>query len=377
VNTWRYAFAGLLFSTQVLSAADDWQLYRFEGRDYVSIDNIAKFYGFAGEVAPASQIPPASPLEPLAKKVLLDKGDAQLAVTTNSREVFVNGVKHWLGFPVRVEGEKILLSRLDLAKTVEPMLRPELIGGLAPVTTVVLDPGHGGHDKGAVSVFGMEKNFALDVCMRAKKLLQDKGLKVVMTRETDVFIPLEQRPKVANRIPNSIFVAVHFNDSLANRAANGFEIFSCTPRGEPSTDESTLSARNLRNEPGNIADVSSAALSASIYHSVLGQVPRFDRGMKKARFAVLRLATVPAILMEGGFVSNADEVRAISTPAFRQQLAESLVTGIANYKQLAEHKQRPRVLAEYRQAPAGGLTLREAPTVVTNTQPSGEAPKSN
>ena len=292
-----------------------------------------------------------------------------------SREVVINGVKYWLGFPVHEQEGKLLISRLDLAKTIEPTLRPELISGLQPVKTVVLDPGHGGHDKGAVSRAGMEKNFALDVCLRAKKLLGDSGFKVVLTRQTDVFIPLDDRPKVANSIPNSIFVSVHFNDSMANPLATGFEIFSCTPRGEPSSADDVLSARDLRSEPGNAVDVQSAALSASIYHSMLGHIPQVDRGVKRARFAVLRRATVPAVLVEGGFVSSGAEGNLISSASWRQTLADAIVTGIENFKNLAENKQRPRVVAEYRQAAPSSVTLRQPPKVVTNTQPQVEAPR--
>src|SRR5207248_2433109 len=159
----------------------------------------------------------------------------------------INGVRQWLSFPVSTSDDQLIVSRLDLAKTIEPMLRPEMLSGLRPVETVVLDPGHGGHDRGAVSVFGNEKDFALDVCRRAKPLIESKGVKVIMTRSADVFIPLDRRPMTANAVPNSIFVSVHFNCAPANPLANGFEIFSITPRGGPSTDEMFLSARDLRN----------------------------------------------------------------------------------------------------------------------------------
>ena len=188
-------------------------------------------------------------------------------------------MRQWLSFPVEEVNDQLVISRLDLAKTIEPMLRPEMIAGLHPVDTVVLDPGHGGHDKGAVSIFGNEKDFALDVCERAKALLESKGLKVVMTRSSDVFIPLEQRPRVANAIPNSIFIAMHFNSAPGNSDANGFEIFSLTPRGAPSMDETFLSSRDLSNQPGNADDAASSALSASIYHAMLGNIPQFDRGI--------------------------------------------------------------------------------------------------
>ena len=363
----------------LLAAGSDWQVVRVEGRDYVPLDNLAKFYGFPNPIPLASQITPASPLEPLTKKLRLENARQQIELTLGSREIVINGVRQWLAFPIAVQDDKPLISRLDLAKAVEPNLRPEMISGMGPVQTVVLDPGHGGHDKGATSVFGSEKDFALDVCERAKTLLEAKGLKVVMTRAADVFIPLEQRPAVANHIPNSIFVAVHFNDALANPLASGFEIYSVTPRGAPSTADANLSTRDLRNEPGNVVDVPSLALSMSIYHSMLGNIPEFDRGIKRARFAVIRLSTVPAVLIEGGFVSSSNEARLIAMPAWRQRLAESIVTGLENYKALAEHHVPPKTVADYRRTSPANVSMQQTPTVVTNAnaqQPgAGDAPK--
>jgi N-acetylmuramoyl-L-alanine amidase len=217
-------------------SAIDWQLYRFEGRDYVSLDQVATFYGLPQpppvEVTPAaptppptvsdgtpppavsdgSHVPPTAPApEPPAgmpRTVKLDSGKMQLEVTLNSREASLNGVKHWLAYPVRFHQGKVVLSRLDLSKIIEPRLRPEQIAGLQPITTVVLDPGHGGHDRGAISRYGFEKDFALDVALRARKILEARGYKVAMTRTTDVFIPLERRPDLANQTPGSIFVSI-------------------------------------------------------------------------------------------------------------------------------------------------------------------------
>ena len=341
------------------------------GRQYVTVQSLARFYDFPQPVPPVSQIPPASPLTPQTRKLLLDNGKHQIIFTLNDRLAVIDGVNQWLGFPVAAEGDKLLLSRIDLSKVIEPSLRPEFIPGLGPVDTVVLDPGHGGHDKGAVCVFGNEKDFALDVCFRARALLQAEGLKVIMTRSDDTFIPLEQRPVVANATPHSIFVAIHFNDA-SNENASGFEIYSITPRGEPSTADNTLSMFDLRPEPGNVVDVPSLALSESIYHSLIGNIPQVDRGIKHARFAVIRLAQVPAVLIEGGFVSSTSEARQIATPAYRQQLAEAIVTGIEGFKTLAEHKIPPKLVAAYRHETTP--SLQTAPVVVTNGATSAIAP---
>ncbi|MGV3531493.1 MAG: N-acetylmuramoyl-L-alanine amidase family protein [Chthoniobacteraceae bacterium] len=400
----RWLFALLVLSGAVTSrGAEDWQLFRHEGRDYVALENIAKFYGFppppalriqdgqpavfaptltaaAAPPAPAVPVPPpttsdgtppstAQPApEPGSSSVTLDNGKHQLGVSVNSRVAYVNGVKQWLSFPTHIQEGKLLISRLDLVKNIEPQFRPEKIQGLKPVRTVVIDPGHGGHDKGALARYGYEKNFALDVSTRVRDLLQERGFKVLMTRASDVFIPLHDRPKVANNLKDAIFVSIHFNSASSNPLARGFEIFSLAPRGAPSTNDSGFSARKLREEPGNAVDTASAALSGSIYHSMLGQVPMEDRGIKHARFAVLRLARVPSVLIELGFLSNGSESALVGTPAWRAKVAESIVTGIEGYKSLAEEKQAPKLVAEYRQGVSGGegaasLLPAPAPTI--------------
>ncbi|EDY21177.1 cell wall hydrolase/autolysin [Chthoniobacter flavus Ellin428] len=283
-SPWVPAFCCTILAVLAMHAtAAEWNLVRFESREYVTLDNIAQFYGFpkpppvdltghftaAANAAPALaptvaslnvaakpatiQVAPVAPVSiaasekssdepapisskepppatPLSKTITLDSGKSQLEVTVGLREASINGVKHWLAFPVAFHDGQVLVSRLDLSKIIEPNLRPELIPGMTPVTTVVLDPGHGGHDNGAVSKYGYEKNFALDVALRARKLLEAEGYKVVMTRATDVFIPLEQRPAVANHIPNSIFVSIHFNSSSTNLTPGDLR-FSPSPPG--------------------------------------------------------------------------------------------------------------------------------------------------
>jgi N-acetylmuramoyl-L-alanine amidase len=341
------AFALCLMSALAQAAGFDWKMERHEGRDYVPLDRIAAFYQLTGKLVQGTS------------RVSLSSERAELQVLPESREMLINGVTHWLAFPPLSLDDRILISRLDVSKIIEPSLRPQLISNLKPVRTVVLDPGHGGHDNGAVSYYGYEKDFALDVCMRARTMLESRGFKVVMTRASDVFVPLEDRPKVANKIPNSIFVSVHFNWSPDNKSASGFEIYSITPRGAPSTVDDYVTERDMLLEWGNIVDVPSVALANSVYSATLGNIPAYDRGLKRARFAVIRLASVPAILVEGGFLSSPSESRLIASAAWRAKLAESIVTGIEGYRNLADFKLPPKLLADYQRMNPTGVVLRD------------------
>src|SRR5207244_11142026 len=109
----------------------------------------------------------------------------------------------------------------------------------------------------------------------------------------------ERLAQIANARRNSSFVSMHFNATNDDPNATGFEIFSCTPRGAPSTSDSAVASSSVNMQPGSEVDAQSMALSTCIYHSLLGHIPEYDRGIKRARFAVLRLPKVPAVLIVG------------------------------------------------------------------------------
>jgi N-acetylmuramoyl-L-alanine amidase len=339
----------LLASVSTSRAASDWEVIKVGRWDYLTVDNIAKFYGFPGDAAPVEKV------------IRLNNGRNHLEVALGSREAIVNGVRNWLCFPViqHTDG-RYLISRIDLAKTLEPQFRPHLIPNLGKLKTVVIDPGHGGIEKGAASTYGLEKDFAMDVARQLKPLVEAKGLKVVMTRSGDEQVPLPQRARIANATRESIFVSIHFNATDSNSQASGFEIYSLTPRGAPSTQDNTLMAKFGSMQAGTPVDNASLMLSTSVYHAMLGYMPEFDRGVKRARFAVLRLTEIPAILVEGGFLTERQESRLIANAEWRARLAQAISVGIDNYRALVEKKQRPMLLADYRRQFEGVLVARDA-----------------
>jgi N-acetylmuramoyl-L-alanine amidase len=334
-----FFFASLAVASSIAIAAGEWQVIKVNGHDYLSVDNISKFYGLPAEVVPSGA------------KIQTDTVDHPLEFVSGSRETIINGARSWLCFPVIEQDGKSLVTRTDVAKTIEPLVRPHRVPDVGKVQTVVLDPGHGGHDKGQVSRYGAEKDFALDVARKLRSILQAKGLRVIMTREGDYFVPLEVRAKIANSAHHSIFVSIHFNATNDDPNATGFEIFSFTPRGAPSTSDGNVAARSFNMQPGSSVDAQSMALSACIYHSVLGQLREYDRGIKRARFAVLRLTKVPAVLIEGGFLTERGESKLISNKDWRAKLAGAIGVGIENYQALPIKKQPPMIVADFRRQP--------------------------
>jgi N-acetylmuramoyl-L-alanine amidase len=331
-----FVFASFALTSSIAFAAGDWQVIKVSGHDYLSVDNISKFYGLPAEVVPSGA------------KIQTDTADHPLEFVSGSREAIINGARSWLCFPVIEQDEKFLVSRTDVAKTIEPLVRPHRVPNVGKVQTVVLDPGHGGYDKGQVSRYGTEKDFALDVARKLRPILQAKGLRVIMTREGDYFVPLEVRAKIANAARDSIFVSIHFNATNDDPNATGFEIFSFTPRGAPSTSDGSVTASAVNMQPGSSVDAQSLALSACIYHSVLGHLREYDRGIKRARFAVLRLTNVPAVLIEGGFLTERGESKLIANKDWRAKLAGAISVGIENYRALPVKKQPPTLVADYR-----------------------------
>jgi len=195
---------------------------------------------------------------------------------------------------------------------------------------VVIDAGHGGHDSGAVGHFGREKDYALDTARRLRDELDERGFKTVMTRETDVFLTLGQRAAIANAQSDAIFISIHFNSS-GGRTAIGIETFALHPEEERPSDDGGGSLNTLLS--GNLRISENVALATAVHAHVVRDLQSADRGVKRARFNVLRGIAMPAILFEGGFVTNRAEARVIHDPAHRQRMAESIAEAVVNFRE--------------------------------------------
>ena len=354
-------FAALSFSSlrNVAAADTDWQVVSINNRDYLSLVNVAKFYQLQIEQNPVDH------------RCTLADSRVRFETCANPREVYINGAKQWLAFPLLFQNGETFISRMDLAKAVEPCLRPTMIGNLSPFHTVVLDAGHGGQDNGSRSLSGSEKEYTFDVIKGLQKSLEAKGFNVVLTRNDDVYLPLETRADLANHAQDSIFVSVHFNSS-GDASAKGIEVYAMTPCGAASTSDAGTSPDQFKPMPGNDFDSVSLALATCVQHSILGHMADTDRGVKRARFAVLRLTHAPAILIEGGFLSNGTESRQINDPAWREKLAESIATGVRSFQNVAEYKEPPKLVADYRsEILPGPATFVHPAALAANSNGSG------
>ncbi len=312
----RKVCVALLFLLACQALGFEWTLVKHDGRDYVPIADVAKFYSFTQANYSDDNIN-------------LEGTTLRMVGGVNSRELYLNGLKFILSFPIVKIDNQILMSRMDLSKLVEPVLRPAKIPA-RPVRTVVLDAGHGGLDQGAQSIFGSEKDFALDVVQRARDLLLRMGFNVRLTRSADIFVPLEDRAAFANRQSNAVFVSVHFNAG-AREDASGLETYSMAPRGVPSTNNLTGALSDFQPGIGNLRDPENIALATAMHAALVTRVGGSDRGIKRARFIVLRDSNIPGVLIEGGFLTNPQDRVRIATPVYRQLLAQAIVQGICSY----------------------------------------------
>src|SRR5204863_6072088 len=168
--------------------------------------------------------------------------------------------------------------------------------------TVVIDAGHGGFDRGGIpSQRVPEKMMTLDVALKLKPILEKAGYRVVMTRDSDVFVPLGTRVAIANSYPNAIFVCVHFN-SATRRGANGIETYFYSSQ--------------------------SLSLASAIHYYVSRAAPSSNRGVRRRGFFVLRRTTVPSVLVECGFLTNTTEAQYAQSANYRQMLAEQIARGV-------------------------------------------------
>ncbi|MGD0664150.1 MAG: N-acetylmuramoyl-L-alanine amidase [Rhabdochlamydiaceae bacterium] len=176
---------------------------------------------------------------------------------------------------------------------------------------VILDPGHGGTDEGAKIHYFMEKRLTLMTTLLVRKYLEEMGYRVLMTRSKDVFIPLHRRVSIANKTKAVLFASIHYNSSPSTEA-HGIEIFYY----------GGSDAKRMN---------SSRKLAGSVLGELVSQTSAHSRGVKSGNFHVIRETSMPAILVEGGFMTNNEERTNLRDKRYLEKIAKGIALGIDKY----------------------------------------------
>jgi N-acetylmuramoyl-L-alanine amidase len=328
--------------------------------------------GKPGPGVPSGAVDPAA-LPPISLKDLCRRFDADWHLDSLTQVVTITTpektIEALVGSDVVIAGdEKIILSAPVAVRDSQIIVPPDFVRVMAPAPAdgarahpsrsrirkaraVVIDAGHGGKDPGALRRAGGldEKEITLDIARRVRDLLKRGRVRVVMTREKDEFVPLEQRAELASRVKADLFVSIHAN-SHPKPGVYGVEVY--TLKGltayemkDPQRRASQrLYLQGLRMAPDkpevesiieellySHKQAESAALARKLGAPVARQVKTRDLGVKESRFFVLRNTVVPAVLIEVGFLSNPREERQLATASYRQRLAEGIARSILSY----------------------------------------------
>ncbi len=273
-------------------------------------------------------------------EIVLTNRTARLVFDVNSAQAEINGVNVRLSFPVANVKGVPLIAQLDLDKTIRPLLFPSRYVEPKKITTICLDPGHGGKDPGnqVGGVGGFfahkEKTYTLLLAFELRDQLKKLGFNVILTRTKDTYVDLPARSATANKAGADLFVSLHFNATQTGKdEVSGPETYCITPVGAAS---SNAQGENGDDGPtmANRYESKSLVFAYQMEKSLVRNLGVEDRGVRRARFAVLRDAVMPAILIEGGYMTNPTESKKIYDAAYRKQMAAAIVKGILAYQKL-------------------------------------------
>ncbi|MFA5150085.1 MAG: N-acetylmuramoyl-L-alanine amidase [Candidatus Omnitrophota bacterium] len=290
--------------------------------------------------------------------VILDKGEHRVNLRAGDNLALVDQRAMLFDYPVDIHDGTVVVPVKFKEQVIDVLFRDAGIPSRRPadfpisavIKKVVVDAGHGGKDPGAIGRTGLkEKDVNLDIARRLALLLRSQGVEVVMTRNSDKYIPLDGRVRISNNSKADLFVSIHSNANRA-KSMNGFEVYYVA-LSRNDAKRAVFSARNAHLNLDNAVFASnslelkamlwdmlyaydraeSIQLARSICRSVDNNLNIRVIGVKDARYEVLRGARIPAVLVEAGFLSNYNEERMLKSSYYRQKMAESIMDGIRDY----------------------------------------------
>lgn len=308
------------------AALDGWDPVRLYRVDYVPAADFAARYGL--KVTTLQQ----------GKRLRLESQWTKIELERDSRDILWNGLRLYLGEPVAPYRNTLAVALTDVRSTLDPLLRPQSAANWAKPRLIAIDAGHGGRDSGTENkrLKLNEKTFTLDVARRLKVALENLGYRTVFTRGSDAYVSLEKRPELANRHGADLFISIHFNSLGNNAQVHGVETYAFTPAGQRSTVAQVHRAAEEKPHPGNRSDHWNILLATSIHRELIEDLGALDRGVKRARFAVLNSIRCPAVLVEAGFLSSSSEAKKIATAGYREKIARAIAAGVERYVALLD-----------------------------------------
>lgn len=299
-----------------------WKPEKIDGMDYLPLSQIQKFYHLDESRQEGG-------------KRHLENKRVVLSFEAGSKECIINGVRFVLLQEIKNSGKNAYVSREDLAYILEPVLRPNLIKNAQKFKTVILDPAHGGKDPGLTNSHGTEARLTLKVALKARELLREKGFDVVMTRDEDSDLLLQERVELANKVDKpAVLVSISFNSGPEREA--GIQTLPLT-----------------QTEAGfNEFHPASMALATSIHGTLLRRLGKHtrDRGVSQVRHSILAAVQHPAVVIEGGYMTHPHEARLISNEIYQNTIAQSITHGVVKYQEALNPHPKPAAPAEEEKA---------------------------
>jgi N-acetylmuramoyl-L-alanine amidase len=248
----------------------------------------------------------------------------------------MRGILAWIGLLLMI-ASFIWMQRMSKPGPARSTKAKQPSAGSGRFAVVVLDPGHGGQDSGAICGGVLEKDLTLDVAQRVDRLLQSEGIAAVMTRVGDSYVALADRAAFANRVADCIFVSIHFNEDN-QPVSSGVETYYAAHQISPGSFGASW-LPFLWHTLSEAPNVESQSLAGFIQEALVARTQAPNRGAKPQQFFVITNVMSPAVLIEGGFLTNKDDVSKLLSDEYREQIAAAISEGILRYRDTTKQRQ--------------------------------------
>lgn len=298
-----------------------WHATSVDDVGYVPLEDLRSFYKL---------MPLPQPAESAARAV--GNGSVTLVFGPSPRDIRIQGIRCVLSHPIREDDKgDLLISRVDMLKLIDPILRPTYIANRRAIGTVVLDPGHGGHDTGTVTEQVREADVALLVANKLAAELGKRNIKVRLTREDNRHMSDQSRVDAVNGAEAPIFISLHLNSGRSD--SHGAETYTTAPAIPPQTPR-----------PANEHDAANAALAMALQAAMVGKAEAHDGGCRRAHYSLLNSLNCPAARVELGYATHQEEAAQLCSDEYQNKLAHALADGICAFAAVMNPETRLKAL---------------------------------